>query len=116
MSANLSLFLKDKNTDYYKISSSPLSDTVEVRKFWIEAKDEINIKTNVLLNDTLQKDLMKSQLRPYLQALNDQLFDNLGLKLYSNINSDPFRSVHFYHHSTVADSMNPFIRVLYVSP
>lgn len=116
MSANLSLFLKDQNTDYYKISSSPLSDTVEVRKFWIEAEDEIKVKTNVLLNDTLQKDLMKSQLRPYLQALNDQLFDNLGLKLYSNINSDPFRSVHFYHHSTVADSMNPFIRVLYVSP
>jgi hypothetical protein len=116
MSANLSLFLKDQNTDYYKISSSPLSDIVEVRKFWIEAEDEVNVKTNVLLNDTLQKDLMKSQLRPYLQALNDQLFDNLGLKLYSNINSDPFRSVHFYHHSTVADSMNPFIRVLYVSP
>lgn len=116
MSADFRLFLKDQNTDYYKISSSPLSDTVEVRKFWIDAKDEINVSTKVLLNDTLQTDLMKSQLRPYLQALNDKLLDNLGLKLYSNINSDPFRSVHFYHHSTVADSLNPFIRVLYVSP
>jgi hypothetical protein len=116
MSADLSLFLKDQNTANYKISASPLSDTVEVRKFWIDVKDEINVSANILLNDTLQSDLLKSQLRSYLQALNDQSFDNLGLKLYSNINSDPFRSVHFYHHSNVADSMNPFIRVLYVSP
>jgi hypothetical protein len=116
MSADLNLFLNDRNTEYYKISSSPLLDTVEVRKFWIEEVDEINVDGNVLLNDTLQADLMKSQLRPYLQALNDQLLDNLGLKLYSNINSDPFRSVHFYHHSTIMDSMNPYINVLYVSP
>lgn len=116
MSADLSLFLKDQNSEYYKISSSPLSDTVDVRKFWIEAEDKITVDANVLLNDTLQADQMKSQLRPYLQALNDQLLNNLGLKLYSNINSDPFRSVHFYHHSTLSDSMNPFIKVLYVSP
>jgi hypothetical protein len=116
MSADLNLFLNDRNTEYYKISSSPLLDTVEVRKFWIEEVDEINVDGNVLLNDTLQADLMKSQLRPYLQALNDQLLDNLGLKLYSNINSDPFRSVHFYHQSPIMDSMNPYINVLYVSP
>jgi hypothetical protein len=116
MSADLNLFLNDRNTEYYRISSSPLLDSVEVRKFWIEEVDEINVDGNVLLNDTLQADLMKSQLRPYLQALNDQLLDNLGLKLYSNINSDPFRSVHFYHHSTIMDSMNPYINVLYVSP
>ena len=107
---------KESDTSNYRIRASPLLEPLDLQEFWIEDQDNYEINTDITIDDTLKQDQMVIQIREYLQSINNQNLENNGLKFYANINSDPFKSIHFRKNQDIVDSLNSYIRVLYVTP
>jgi hypothetical protein len=115
-SAKLYLTANDIDSSNYRISSSALLDPVELMDFWIVEEDEYQIEGDITVDDTLKLDQFVPQIRSYLQSINNQDLENNGLKIYSNVNSDPFKSIHFKKNQASSDTLNSYLRVLYVIP
>ncbi len=115
-SAKLFMTSNEFDTSNFRVSASPLLEPIELQKFWAEDQDNYEISNDITIDDTLKQDQMVLQIRAYLQAINNQDLENNGLKFYANINSDPFKSIHFRKNQDILESLNSYIRVLYVAP
>jgi hypothetical protein len=61
--------------------------------------------------------LFSINIQPLLQYVHFGELENLGIKLYSDRNNDPFKTVNFSNFNSENDSINnPYISIQYVEP
>ena len=113
--AELTLFMiPDTNISSFSIWAVPLNDTIILPAFEILDEDDYNVHASLFSSGSVQDSKVVFNIKNFLQNQHFENVDNLGIKLYGNINNNLKTEVHFY--SAEYDSLYPKLFIQYVSP
>jgi len=108
--------------DKITVEAYLLADTVDPLGSQIYDEDpySIHLDYDYLLGTTSwnqDEGLFSINIQPLLQYVHFGELENLGIKLYSDRNNDPFKTVNFSNFNSENDSINnPYISIQYVEP
>lgn len=113
--AELTLFMvPDTNISSFSIWAAPLNDTIILPAFEILNEDDFNVHASLFSSGSVQDSKVVFNIKNFLQNQYFENVDNLGIKLYGNINNSLKTEVHFY--SADHDSLYPKLFIQYVAP
>jgi hypothetical protein len=104
----------DTNIASFSIWAAPLTDTVSLSSFKTFEEDDFSVEGSMYSSGSVLNNKVVFNIRNFLQNQNFENVDNLGLKLYANINNNLQTDVHFY--SADHDSLYPKLFIQYVAP
>ena len=113
--AELTLFMvPDTNISSFSIWAVPLNDTIFLPSFEKLDGDDFNVHASLFSSGSVQDSKIVFNIKNFLQNQYFENVENLGIKLYGNINNSLKTVVHFY--SADHDSLYPKLFIQYVAP
>ncbi len=104
----------DTNISSFSIWAAALTDTVNLSGFETYDKDEFSVDASIYTSGSVLNNKVVFNIKNFLQNQYFENIENLGLKLYANINNNLQTDVHFY--SADHDSLYPILFIQYVAP
>jgi len=104
----------DTNISSFSIWAVALKDTFELSNFESLEKDEYSVHGSLYSSGSVLNSKVVFNIKNFLQNQYFENVNNLGLKLYANINNNLQTEVHFY--SANHDSLFPKLFIQYVAP
>ncbi len=104
----------DTNITSFSVWAAPLTDTLDLSGFSYMEEDDYSIEGTMLSSGSLYDGKITINIKDFLQNQYFKNVENLGLKLYANINNNLHRDIHLY--SAEHDSLYPRLKIRYVSP
>ena len=104
----------DSNISSFSIWAAALTDTVSLTGFETYDKDEFSVDGSMYTSGSVLNNKVVFNIKNFLQNQYFENIENLGLKLYANINNNLQTDVHFY--SSDHDSLYPKLFIQYVAP
>ncbi len=104
----------DTNITSFSVWAAPLTDTLDLSGFSYMEEDDYSIEGTMLSSGSLYNGIITINIKDFLQNQYFKNVENLGLKLYANINNNLHRDIHLY--SAEHDSLYPRLKIRYVSP
>jgi len=104
----------DTNISSFSIWAVALKDTFELSSFESLEEDDYSVHGSLFSSGSVLNDKVVFNIKSFLQNQYFENIDNLGLKLYANINNNLQTEVHFY--SSNHDSLFPKLFIQYVAP
>ncbi len=113
--AELTLFMvPDTNISSFSIWAVPLNDTIILPSFEKLDEDDFNVHASLFSSGSVLDSKVVFNIKNFLQNQYFENVENLGIKLYGNINNSLKTEVHFY--SADHDSLYPKLFIQYVAP
>jgi len=104
----------DTNISSFSIWAVALKDTFELSSFESLEEDDYSVHGSLFSSGSVLNGKVVFNIKSFLQNQYFENIDNLGLKLYANINNNLQTEVHFY--SSNHDSLFPKLFIQYVAP
>ena len=104
----------DTNISSFSIWAVALKDTFELSSFESLEQDDYSVHSSLFSSGSVLNGKVVFNIKSFLQNQYFENIDNLGLKLYANINNNLQTEVHFY--SSNHDSLFPKLFIQYVAP
>jgi hypothetical protein len=104
----------DTNISSFSIWAVALKDTFELSSFESLEQDDYSVHSSLFSSGSVLNGKVVFNIKSFLQNQYFENIDNLGLKLYANINNNLQTEVHFY--SSNHDSLFPILFIQYVAP
>lgn len=104
----------DSNISSFSIWAAALTDTVSLTGFETYDKDEFSVDGSMYTSGSVLNNKVVFNIKNFLQNQYFENIENLGLKLYANINNNLQTDVHFY--LSDHDSLYPKLFIQYVAP
>jgi hypothetical protein len=104
----------DTNISSFSIWAVALKDTFELSSFESLEEDDYSVHGSLFSSGSVLNGKVVFNIKSFLQNQYFENIDNLGLKLYANINNNLQTEVHFY--SSNHDSLFPILFIQYVAP